>query len=112
MVEIFEQLLSLMPSIVFCVIVYGLVLGQRKVMEKAFKRVAESWYWREIFLPAGPYGTAMILAALIPSWPFPEAFMEPLSMHIAFGLFLGAISGQVYRTFWSYLKKKRAQIEG
>lgn len=106
-----NELMAWLPSIVFCVLVYAAVLGQRKVLERVWKKASDNWYWKEVFLPAGPYGTAAILAMVIPSWPFPEMFMQSWTLHVAFAVFLGAVSGQVYRTLWSYLKKKKADIE-
>lgn len=109
--QVFNELMAWLPSIVFAVLVYALVLGQRKIVERIWKGAPNNWYWKEVLLPAGPFGTGAILAMIIPSWPFPEMFMEPYMLHVAFGVFLGAISGQVYRTLWAYLKKKKAEIE-
>lgn len=111
MEQMFNELMSWMPSIVFCVLVYALVLGQRKVVERMLKNAKGNWYWSNVFLPAGPYMTGMLMAMMIPTWPFPEMFMEPKMLHMAFGMFLGAISGQVYRTLYAFLKKKKAEIE-
>ncbi len=106
--NMFGELMAWMPSMVFCVLVYALVLGQRKVVEHIWRGAKDSWYWKEMFLPAGPYATGGLLAMFVAAWPFPEMFMASHMMHIAFGVFLGAIGGQVYRMLWSYLKNKKA----
>lgn len=109
--EVFNALVGYLPSIVFCVLVYAAVLLQRKVIEKAWPKIKENWVWREIALPAGPYGTGFLLAALIRDWPFPEAFQGSFWLHVSFGVFLGAISGFVYKAFWAYLKHKKEDFE-
>lgn len=98
--DVLTQLLSL-ENIVLCLAVVALVWAQRKLAELLIPSLtkegtkAQKW-WSEFLVPIGPLGTGGLLM-LIPQLPAPEMFSESLISRMIFGLFIGLISGLVYR---------------
>jgi VIT1/CCC1 family predicted Fe2+/Mn2+ transporter len=98
--DVLTQLLSL-ENIVLCLAVVALVWAQRKLAELLIPSLtkegtrAEKW-WSEFLVPIGPIGTGALLM-LIPYLPAPEMFSSSLVSRGIFGIFLGLISGLVYR---------------
>ena len=98
--DIVTQLLSL-ENIVLCLVVVALVWAQRKLAELLIPALTQpgteaNHWWSEFFVPVGPLGTGALLT-LIPQLPVPEIFAGSWVSRMVFGIFLGLISGLVYR---------------
>lgn len=100
-------------TIVLCVVIYFLVLMQRKIIElilsKVYPKALEKGtfankIWGDIFLPAGSPGTGLWFTWIISSYPYPEIFASVPSGRIVFGLFCGLVSALVYKMVKGSLK--------
>lgn len=83
--------------LLFSLIIWILVLIQRKVVESVVPKFKESHYWNELFLPLGPIGTGIILAGLLKTYPFPTVWGTGLAVRLGEGAICGLASGYVYR---------------
>jgi hypothetical protein len=98
--DVFAQLLVL-ENIVLCLSIVALVWVQRKLAEMLIPSLLKSGtkahkWWSEFFVPLGPIGTGGLLT-LMPQLPVPEIFAGSLMSRMIFGIFLGLISGLVFR---------------
>lgn len=100
----FNQFLTL-PIGIFCLVIFVLVLAQRKVLELIWPKIKEHLFWRELFLPMGPPATGAVLGGLIVNYPFPEG-LTSLSGRIFCGVVCGLASGTVYRILKKFLNEK------
>ena len=107
------------PTIVLCVVIYFLVLMQRKIIElilsKVYPKALEKGtfankIWSEILLPSGSPGTGLWFTWLVSSYPYPEIFASVPSGRIVFGLFCGLISALVYKMVKGSLKGALSKI--
>lgn len=96
------------PVLIFCVMVYFVTKVVRKAFELRFENIKDNKYWRELFLPLGPIGTGMILAAVFYGYPFPEAFSESFLTRGVLGVVCGGASGLVYRIFKALFPKNKS----
>jgi hypothetical protein len=53
-------------------------------------------WWTEFIVPIAPLGTGALIM-LIPQLPVPEMFADSMISRMFFGIFLGLLSGLVYR---------------
>lgn len=87
--------------VVFSLIIWALVLFQRKVIEYIFtkfgKDVSKSKLWRSLLLPFGPIGTGSAIGWLVTSYPYPEIFAASLLGRIGYGIVAGLFSMQLYK---------------
>lgn len=104
------QLFTL-SALVFCLMVWALVLIQRRVLLLAWKNAESNRFYRELFLPLGPIATGGLLAAFVSQYPFPEMFGASLSARIFFGVVCGLASSHAYRILKSFLMSKSAVAE-
>lgn len=98
--DVLNQLLSV-ENIVLCLAIVGLVWMQRKALELSFPKLKNKEtklgkWWHEFLIPLGPLGTGVLLT-LVPAVPVPEMFAGGVINRGIFGIFLGLISGLVYR---------------
>jgi len=98
--DVFNQLISV-ENIVLCFAIVALVWFQRKLVELSFPAVLKEGtklrkWWKSFFIPLGPIGSGGLLT-LIPQIPVPEMFADGSVSRIVFGVFLGLISGLVFR---------------
>lgn len=98
--DVFTQLFSL-ENVVLCLVVVALVWAQRKLAELSIPALtrdgtkAHKW-WSEFFVPLSPLGTGALIT-LVPQLPIPEMFAESSVSRMIFGIFLGLISGLMFR---------------
>lgn len=120
--DVLNSILSIISPavIIFMVVIFALVLGQRKVIElflKRFKPVvlqAGNWWntlYTELFLPVGPVFTGFLLSLLFPSYPYPEFIGVSLAARLFFGTFAGLVSGWVYARVKKLFMTKVEQLE-
>lgn len=114
-----DILLSTLPIIVFCVVVWALVVMQRRIFEGwlfvAFRLkykvdVAKNLFYNEVLLPCAPIGTSVLLAVLVPSYPL-FVVMPGVVGRIFVGIFLGLFCGLVYRMVKKYLLTKIGAVK-
>lgn len=107
--EIFTELLAF-PNLLFCVAIWIIVLIQRKIIAKIWKGAETNKWYREIFLPLGPIGTGMLLAAFVTTYPFPMGFVA-LGPRIIYGMVCGLLSAHVYKMVRGFINKKKAEVD-
>lgn len=106
---------NLFPTIVFCVVVWAMVMLQRRFLEtvvfpiikkKTGKDINKSLFYQEVSLPSGPIGTSVILALLLPGYPLPAiaagAILGINVGRVFIGIFLGLFCGFIYRMVKKY----------
>lgn len=96
MENLIMQLTSFLPSMVFCVVVWFVVMLIRKLLDYFFPNVRQTRFWKKVVLQSFPVIMGGLLAFIVPMYPFPEYFMNNHVVHTFFGMFLGYISGHVY----------------
>lgn len=101
----FEQFFS-MPMGILCLVIWVLVLLQRKVIELALPRAKTSLLWRELFLPFGPPGTGALFGIVIANYPYPDVFVGSLGGRICCGVVCGLASGFAYRLLKNFFMSK------
>lgn len=103
-------------TIVFALVVYFVVQGFRKIIEKAiapniakiFPDKYEPWwveFWREWVLPVAPAFFGVLIAFLAPMYPYPGAFATSKSAMLFFGMVVGMACGETYRFIKPYIKR-------
>jgi hypothetical protein len=98
-----ETLFASLPIIVFCVVVWALVVLQRRILEGwIFNKIKQT---REVALPAGPIATSVILAILFPQYPLFTVMEGPWGRMFV-GIFLGLFCGLLYRFVKKYIVAK------
>lgn len=110
MEKVFENFFT--PSVLFfCLFVWGLVMIQRRIVEKFVTSLKTKKLWNDLFLPIGPVITGCIVALLAKKYPYPDPFNASLSARLFFGFVCGGASGYVYRIIKAFLTKKEADLE-
>lgn len=117
-------------NVLFCLAIAGLVQIQKKLAEwilvkinwfaanvwpkKVWPDLVKSKLWTEVFVPAGPLGTGMIMALILEEYPYPEMFGSG-DARLIFGLGCGLLSGFVWRVvkknFGEYLKNLVSKVK-
>jgi hypothetical protein len=109
-----EVLFASLPIIVFCVVVWALVVLQRRILEGWIfnkikqtrgKDLSKSLFYNEVALPAGPIATSVILAILFPQYPLFTVMEGPWG-RVFVGIFLGLFCGLLYRFVKKYIVAK------
>lgn len=99
------------PMALLAIVVWVLVLAQRKVLELKWPNFKENRWWRELFLPLGPAGTGGILAVAIAKYPFPDVLAGSWEGRLFCGIVAGLGSGTVYRILKQFLALKSGQTD-
>ena len=92
------QFLSL-PMVIFALVIFALVFIQRSFIEAIFKKVKDNKIWREAFVPCAPIINGILLALLLPGFPYPEALANIPGGGVLCGIVAGLFSGLIYRIF-------------
>ncbi len=102
--NILEQLIT--PSaIIFCLIVAIIVEIKNRLISYFWPMVKNNKLYRELILPISPILIGGLLAGLVSSYPFPEAF-STLWARVALGAVGGLASAHVYRIARQFIVKK------
>jgi hypothetical protein len=120
--DVLNSILSIFSPaiIIFMVVIFACVSAQRKILELFFKRfwqkvlTAGNWWntlYNELFLPAGPVVTGLVLALIFPNYPFPEFVGTSLAARLFFGIFAGLVSGWAYARVKKLFLTKVEQLE-
>lgn len=103
MENIIAQVMAFLPSVVFCIIVWFLVLLSRNILDHFCPNVRKTRFWKKVVLQSFPVVMGGLIAIIVPDYPFPEHFADG-SPHAFFGMFLGYLSGHVYSAVKYYVK--------
>ena len=106
--ETLMSVFSVLPTIIFCCVVWGLVVLQRRLLEGwIFVKIRESRkinlakkdsFYTNVALPMSPIGTAIVFGYLIPAFPlFVIPGMTGMTGRMLVCGFLGMFCGLIYR---------------
>jgi len=85
-------------TLVFGTAVWIIVMGIRRVLEIAFRKLAGSYYWQELALPILPLLVGTVGALLLVMYPYPGG-IKAASARALYGLVCGFFSAKLYRIF-------------
>lgn len=103
--DILEQFLSF-QMLALCLLIFGLVWIQRKVLELKFPQLKVYKWWKEFLVPVGPLGTGALFGVFATPYPWPEMFSNSWVSRGAIGFVAGMLSGLIYRLVWKNLLEK------
>lgn len=99
-------------AVVFALVIWVLVLAQKRVVNVLFTKIANTKIWLELILPFLPVIMGGVVALVAKKYPFPEAFAASASSRLFFGIVCGLFSGLVYRVIKSFILQKLPKKDG
>lgn len=111
MEHLIEELVTI-QNFVFCLVVWGMVYGLRRVAETIWVGADKNKYWRELIMPFSPVLIGAALAAVMKAYPFPAIFAASWQARAFVGSVFGGISGHVYRIVNALFLKKEKELLG
>lgn len=91
--------------VMYCLGVFALSLGVRRVVEVAYPKAKVSLWWTDVILPGVPILLGALIGLVAKKFPFP-APIAVLSGRLLYGVVAGFLSGWVYRMVRGALKAK------
>lgn len=99
-------------TVVFALVIWVLVLLQRKVVDVLLPKLATTKIWLELILPFLPVIMGGVIALVVKKYPFPETFSVSASSRLFFGVVCGLFSGLVYRVVKAFILQKLPKKDG
>jgi len=107
--DILGQLITV-PNLVFCIMIALIVEGKNRLISYFWAGAKTNKLYQDLGLPLAPLVIGALLAALVKSYPYPEAF-SAFGPRLILGSIFGLVSAHIYRIGKKFIVKKEKEID-
>ena len=98
------ELFANWQTIVVGLTIYVVTAAIRRVVETAWKGATSNKWWYEVLLPLGPIGNGVILALVMPKFPWPDQVAVSTSARVTYAIVCGLFCGWFYARVRGFLR--------
>lgn len=90
------ELFANWQTLVVGLTIYVMTAAIRRVVETAWKGSTTNKWWYEVLLPLGPIANGIILALVMPKFPWPDQVAVSTSARVTYAIVCGLFCGWLY----------------